>query len=211
VLLVVAALTGCSHRGARVDAPSVPAANAVQGRVLWNELPAAGARVVATSLYDFSSTHYGEAKTDTGGRFAIRGVPSGQKYLYVFGNGPEYWVSAVTPFVMKEEGAVAADTYLCRAFDAISPERTESLRVTRPLLRWNAYPDAVDYAVRVIRQGDRTFLFSRGDRDARLTTTSVQMDVDLMPGEYNWRVDAFNRFGHIIGCTRYPRPFVIVR
>jgi hypothetical protein len=48
---------------AAAQTPSVPGANAVQGRVLWNEQPAAGARVVATSLYDFSSTHYGEAIT----------------------------------------------------------------------------------------------------------------------------------------------------
>ena len=211
VFLCVAGLTGCSQHPARVAAPPAPDANAVEGRVLWNEQPAAGARVVATSLYDFSSTHYGEAITDTGGHFTIRGVPVGEKYLYVFGSGPEYWVSAVTPFVMTDEGAIAADTYLCRGFEGISPARGDSLRVTRPLLRWNAYPGAVDYAVRVIREGERNFLFSRGDRDARVATTSVQMDVDLPPGTYNWRVDAFNQFGHIIGCTRYPQPFVIVQ
>jgi hypothetical protein len=79
--LSVAALTGRSHRPPRVAASSVPGANAVQGRVLWNEQPAAGARVVATSLYDFSSTQYGEAITDTGGHFTSRGVLAGQKYL----------------------------------------------------------------------------------------------------------------------------------
>src|SRR5262245_40000490 len=104
VFLSVAALTGYSHHPAQVAAQAVPSANAMQRRVLWNEQPAAGARVVATGLYDFSSTHYGEPITDTDGHFTIRGVPAGQKYLYAFGSGPEYWVSAVTPFVMKDEG-----------------------------------------------------------------------------------------------------------
>src|SRR5262249_56101867 len=71
------------------------------------------------------------------------------------------------------------------------------------------YPGASDYAVRVLRTGQNTSVFSRGDRDARLTTTTAQVDVDLAPGQYTWRVDAFNQQGHIIGCSYYPRTFVI--
>jgi hypothetical protein len=178
--------------------------------VLWNEEPVAGAQVYATSEYTFSSIHFGEAATDAAGHFSIRGVPPGQKYLYAFGNGAAYWVSAVTPFVMPAvAGTVASDTYLCRGFDPISPARGESLRTSRPVLSWTPYPDAVDYAVRVIRTGQSTFVFSRGDQEARLKTTTAQVDVDLLPGEYTWRVDAFNQQGHIIGCSYYPRTFVI--
>jgi hypothetical protein len=178
--------------------------------VLWNEEPVAGARVVATSEYNFSSTHYGEAITDSSGHFSITGVPAGRKFLYAFGNRPEYWVTAVTPFQMPGgAGIVAPDTYLCRKFEALAPEPGESLAISRPLLRWTAYPGAIDYAVRVIPVGQNMSAYSRGDRDARLATTTAQVDVDLPPGQYNWRVDAFNRQGHIIGCSQYPRTFVV--
>jgi len=178
--------------------------------VLWNEEPVAGARVVATSEYNFSSTHYGEATTDGNGHFSISGVPPGQKFLYAFGNRPEYWVTAVTPFQMPGAASIVApDTYLCRKFDALAPEPGESLAISRPLLRWTVYPGAIDYAVRVIPVGQNMSAFSRGDRDARLPATTAQVDVDLPPGQYNWRVDAFNGQGHIIGCTQYPRSFVV--
>jgi TonB family protein len=190
---------------------ALPAAGAVEGRVLWNEEPVAGARVYVTAEYNFASTHYGETTTDPAGHFVITNVPSGQKYVYAFGNGPRYWVSAVTPFLMPPSGgSVAPDTYLCRGFDPASPTKGEALRTARPMFRWDPYPGAVDYAIRVIRAGQTAFVFSRGDRDARLTSTTVQSDVDLTPGDYTWRVDAFNRHGHIIGCSYYPRPFGIV-
>jgi hypothetical protein len=207
LIALLIALTGCSHK--RVAVSTAPARDTVVGRVFWNEQPVAGAHVYATAQYNFQSIHYGDATTDASGQFSIRRVPPGQKYLYAFGSGREYWVAAVTPFVMMATGVVAPDTYVCRGFDPISPARGDSLNTRRPLLRWSPYPDAVDYAVRVIRTGQTAFAFSRGDRDAHITTTSTQVDVDLMPGEYTWRVDAFNRQGHIIACSYYPRPFVI--
>src|SRR5712664_2122426 len=93
---------------------SPPSTGTVEGRIFWNEQPVAGAHVYATSEYNFSSTHYGDATTDGEGRFSILGVPAGQKYLYAFGTGRPFWVAAVTPFVMiAGQGTVASDTYLC--------------------------------------------------------------------------------------------------
>ena len=181
--------------------PSQPSPGTVQGRVLWNELPVSGATVYATSEYNFNSTRYGSARTDAQGRFSISGVPDGQKFLYVFGNRPEFWTTAVTPFTMVAgTGTVAKDSYLCKFFDLVSPRNDESVRSSRPILRWNPYTDAVDYAVRVLPRGQNVFRFSRGDRDPHPTVTSVQVDVDLGSGEYTWRVDAFNAAGHMIGC-----------
>jgi hypothetical protein len=187
-----------------------PAAGTVEGRVLWHEQPVAGARVHATDEYNFSSRQYGMAITDGGGHFSIPNVPPGQQYLYAFGNQPFYWVAAVTPFVMPPEaGVVAPDTYLCRGFNIVSPADGEVLYTPRPVLRWEPYLDAVNYAVRVLPDGQNMFVFSRGDRDARLATPTAQVGVDLAPGKYRWRADAFNSQGHIIGCTYYPRSFVI--
>ena len=181
----------------------------VHGRVLWNEEPVRGANVLATES-GLSSTHYGSALTDAQGRFSIAGVPDGQKRLIVVGNTPEFWLATNTPFTMSHgTDTRAADVYLCKDFVPRAPQDGESMTTTRPVLRWDPYPSAVDYAARVIRDGDNNFIFSRGDIDDRFEETSVQVDVDLSPGEYRWRVDAFNVEGHIIGCSYYPRTFTV--
>jgi hypothetical protein len=190
--------------------PASPTAGTVEGRIFWNEQPVVGAYVYATSEYNFSSTHYGDATTDAQGRFSISAVPAGRKYLYVFGTGRPFWVTAVTPFVMSAgQGTVAPDTYLCKGFDPISPQQGESLSTNRPELKWDPYPEAVDYAVRVLRTGQSTFVFRRGDDDPHVTDTSIHVAPELGAGEYTWRVDAFNRLGHIIGCSYYPRLFTV--
>ena len=180
----------------------------VQGRVLWNKQTVKGATVYVTDLYSFDSTRYGSATTDANGHFSISDIPEGEQYLYVFGNQPEFWVTAVTPFQMVAgTGTLAKDTYLCKGFNPISPKDGQVISTSRPILQWGAFPDAVDYAVRVIRVGESNFVFHRGDDDARIKGTSVQVDLDLSPGEYRWRVDGFNVEGHIIACSYYPRSF----
>jgi hypothetical protein len=213
-IAAVLAMTACAH-----GRPAPPASGAlappantglVEGRVLWNEEPIAGAHVYATSEYNFSSAHHGDATTDRQGRFLISSVPAGQKYLYVMAPGRPFWVSAVTPFVsVAGQKTSAPDTYVCKGFDPIAPLRGESLASDRPELRWEPYPDAVDYAVRVLRTGQNAFAFSRGDSDSHLAGTSVRVEPALSAGEYTWRVDAFNRQGHIIGCSYFPRVFTI--
>jgi hypothetical protein len=207
------ATMACMHSppaAAPASPPAPPTTGTVQGRVLWNEQPIAGARVVATSEYNMSSTHYGETRTDRDGRFSLSGVPAGRKYLYVFGTGASFWVAAVTPFDMAaDRGTVATDTYLCKGFDPVSPGRGESLATNHAELRWDPYPDATEYAVRVLRTGQNSFAFSRGDNDPHVKDTSVRVEPALSAGEYTWRVDAFNRAGHIIGCSYYPRVFTV--
>src|SRR5262249_43559827 len=120
---MVMTLSACAHRRPAVlpTTQGVPTAGIVEGPVIGNGQPVAGGRVYATNEYNFSSTHYGEATTDANGHFSIPRVPPGQRYLYTFGNGPGYWVAAVTPFVMPAgAGTVAADTYVCRGFDPIA-------------------------------------------------------------------------------------------
>ena len=187
--------------------PTIPSGT-VQGRVLWNEQTVKGATVYVTDLYSFDSTQYGSATTDANGHFSISDIPEGEQYLYVFGNQPEFWVAAVTPFQMVAvTGTLAKDTYLCKGFNPISPQDGQVINTSRPILQWGAFPGAVDYAVRVIRVGESNFVFQRGDDDARIKETSVKVDVDLSRGEYGWRVDGFNVEGHIIACSYYPRSF----
>jgi hypothetical protein len=110
---------------------------------------------------------------------------------------------------MVASGTTAPDSYLCKGFDPDSPGKDESVRSSRPILNWKPFKDAVNYAVRVIPSGQNRFSFNRGDTNPHITDTSVQVDVDLNPGEYMWRVDAFNSAGHIIGCSFHPRYFKV--
>ncbi|HKZ82548.1 MAG TPA: LysM peptidoglycan-binding domain-containing protein [Anaerolineae bacterium] len=182
----------------------------IRGRVLWNEQPVAGATVYATDLYGFNSTRYGSAVTGQDGLFSIPRIPEGTGYLYVFGSQPEFWVAAVTPFqIISGDVTDSQDTYLCKGFDPISPKDNETIYTSRPILQWPVYPYAVDYAVRVLPEGGSVFVWSRGDSDARIKETEVQVDVSLSLGRYTWRVDAFNAAGHIIGCSFYPRYFSV--
>ena len=188
----------------------VIAPGTVQGRVLWNEQPVAGATVYVTELYDFNSTRYGSATTDANGQFTISGVPDGNKYLYIFGNKPEFWISGVTPFKMQAgSGTLADDTYLPKGFEPTAPTNGATVFSSHPTLQWDPYPGAIDYSVRVLPQGANQYIFRRGDFDPRITDTKVIVDVSLSPGIYTWRVDAFNAQGHIIGASYYPRSFTV--
>ena len=83
---------------------------------------------------------------------------------------------------------------------------------SRPVLKWDPQPDAVGYSVQVWRLSpERRYIgvFRKGDRDPRIQTTSVEVDVDMSPGDYYWRVDAINSAGHVIGCN-FPIKFTII-
>lgn len=185
------------------EPPAVPPGT-VTGRVLWNEIPVKDARVEVRDEYSGSPPLLGEAVTDAQGRFQIASIPAGDQYLYVFGTGPEFWVAEVMPFTMRSgSGSVTDDIYLCKGFAPIRPIKGSVVTERRPILRWDPYPDAADYAVRVIKVGDSNFIFQKGDDDPRITSSEILVAVDLAPGDYRWRVDAFNSNGHIIGCSYY--------
>jgi hypothetical protein len=94
------------------------------------------------------------------------------------------------------------DFHLCRVFEPVSPSNNESV-AGRPVLRWDPYPDAVRYYVVVLLQGKS--VFTRGGPQGDLTATSFQLDVDLPPGAYQWRLFAYNAAGQMIGCAIAPR------
>ena len=183
----------------------------VRGRVLWNEQPVEGATVYVTDEFSFYSIRYGSATTGWGGYFSIARIPEGDQYLYVFGNDLAFRIAVVTPVQMVEGiGTMAEDIYLCKGFDLISPRPGEDVHTSQPVLKWNAYPAAVDYAVRVDREGESGFVFQRGDFDERIVEPSVKVTKNLSPGKYRWRVDGFNAAGHIIICSWYPRSFEVL-
>jgi len=213
VVIDVLATPTPTHTPTHTPTPTLtptPSSAAIRGQVLWNERPVAGASVVATDLKGLNSTRYGSAVTGRDGMFTIPDVPSGRGYLYVFGNQPQFWLTAVTPYQIASGGVTeAAETYLCGGFDPISPRNGQSIYTSRPTLQWQPYPNAVEYAARILPEGGSAYVWSRGDSDTRIKGTQVQVDVNLSGGRYTWRVDAFNAEGHIIGCSYYPRDFTV--
>lgn len=175
----------------------------VQGRVLWNGQPVAGATAYVVDNPP-GLNRYGTATSDDQGRFSITGVPVGNKFVVVSGNPRVFGRPTSTAFLMTAS-PFTEDFHLCRGFDPISPSNNAAVG-SRPVLRWDTFPDATRYFVVVLLQGKS--VFTRGGREPQ-TATSVQPDVDLPPGAYQWRVTAHNAAGQMIGCSFEPRGFVV--
>ncbi len=176
--------------------PGTTAGGVAQGRVLWNGQPVAGATVFVADNPN-APVRYGTVVTDELGRFMISGIPEGTRFIGVqadrrvyFGNGASFTVTATKPF--------AQDFYLCKRFETVAPSHNETVS-GRPVLRWDPYPGAARYYVGVVSRGNRAF--SQGGPAGNLTATSVQVDVDLPAGAYQWRVHAYTAGGQVIACS----------
>ena len=193
-------------------AVSVPAslAGVVQGRLLWNGQPVAGAAVSLADA-DAGFTRYGSTTTDDQGRFSFAGVSPGHKQVEVDGNQRVAWISGGAPFVTTERSTMTIrqfnqDVHVCHVFDLGSPAQNESVG-SRPVLRWDAHPDAHRYVVDVFDRASwiaREWVLGAG-------ATSVQVESDLPPGRYQWRVVATGTGGDVIACSSEPREFVVQR
>jgi hypothetical protein len=187
---------------------------AVYGRVLWNEKPVAGIQVFAREC-PTSTPRYGPGITDDQGRYTITGVPDGRICIDAR-SGIEDRFGNMMPSSFDALPGIdsnAPDSHLCKLFAANAPKRGDTLKGPRPMLKWDAFPEAVGYQVQVWRKAEPTqrqnsAILMRGEREPRLAGTSLQVDVDMSAGEYYWRVDAFNRVGHMIGC-QYTTTFTV--
>ena len=185
--------------------PPSSTSGTVQGRVLWNGQPVAGATVWVADDFKPGTTRYGTVTTDEQGRFSFSGIPQGNKYVGVSGNQKVFWIGSGAPFTMGAS-AYIRDFHLCKGFDLGSPAMNETVS-NRPVLRWDPYPDAVRYLAVVMK--DTEPVFTRGAQGPPLTEASVQVDVTLAAGAYQWRVNAFNAAGQVIGCSYAPRRFTV--
>jgi hypothetical protein len=181
----------------------------VQGRLLWNGQPVAGASVYLVDVPRVGSGRYGTATTDDQGRFSMTGVPPGHKYVGVNGSHRVSRIAGGDLFVTSEGSTMTLrpfnqEFHVCKLFDLGTPAPNESVG-SRPVLRWDAYPDAKRYVVNVF---DRTSSVAlQWIVDANVT--SVQVDTDLPPGSYEWRVDVTAARGNTIGCSIAPRGFTV--
>ena len=205
--------TAAAYRPCTVPpAAGLPASSGgvVQGRVLWNDQPVAGATVSVADIPSHGSARYGTTTTDDQGRFSMSGVPPGNRYVELKGDQRVFMITMDgEPFVTSEWSTRTVrlpnhNLHVCKSFDLGSPAHNESVG-SRPTLRWDAYPDARRYVVDVF---DRTSSIAM-EWIVDAAVTSVQIDADLPPGSYEWRVNAVNATGRTIGCSVAPRGFLV--
>jgi hypothetical protein len=187
----------------------------LHGRVVWNEQPLAGVPVTVRECA-VSQPNFGPVTTDVKGNFTIDGVPDGRVCVYPRPANPQEFSTSSPAMIEIQPGieTTAPDSYLCKPFTPLTPKVNESIAQVRPILKWNPFPEAVNYSVQVWHQPERRYasVFTRGqgNREERIVGNSIQVDVDLAPGEYFWRMEAFNRSGHVIGCVNAIR-FTVVQ
>jgi hypothetical protein len=193
-----------SGTGTEKEKPASGKSN-VQGKVLYNEKPAADIEVkLCEKFSQFLSGCSGQtftAKTDSNGEYLIKDVPPG---IYegltakVF-NTP-YYVFATSGIVGSakyklepDETFFASDTSLFKSDLKVSSPKAGSKVAGKGIeAKWEAYPDAAYYKMSVhgdSASGAKTIL---DYVNKRVDGTSFVMDEELAPGKYTFSVTAYN-------------------
>ena len=201
-----------SNTGAQVKPPA--GFGNAQGRVLWNEQPAANIRVQLCETVSFISGCGGKtyaAKTDKDGNYTIDKVPPGDYGLAV-------QIFDTDGFVYPTDGILSAakyhvndgETLDIRAtnlfktdLQTIAPRAGETVKTAAPVLRWNPYPSATTYDVTLSpKDGGETQTLKTSD-------THITPETPLLNGKFAFEVTARNANGVKIAETRAASPFQV--
>lgn len=202
-----------SNTGAAVKPPA--GFGNAQGRVLFDEKPAAGIVVQLCEKISFISGCSGKtytAKTDADGNYTIDKVPPGGYSLAVR-------IFNTDGFVYPTDGLISATKYEITAgetldiratnlfktdLQTVSPKAGEVIKTGAPKLTWKAYPSAATYEISLGSMGS-------GGETQSLTTasTSIAPETPLLNGSYSWTVTARNANGIKLAETRTRSPFKV--
>ncbi len=190
-----------SGTGIEKEAPAAGTGN-VQGKVLFNEKPAANIEVkLCQKFSQFVGGCSGEtftAKTDEQGEYLIKGVPPGvYEALTAKVFNTNYYVFATSGFVSSakyrvEDGKTyfAPDTNLFKSdIKVVSPKSGSKVKPDGVEISWDAYPDSAYYKISL--HGDAT----AADYDhinKRVDGTTYAVSKPLAAGEYRITLEAFN-------------------
>ena len=193
-----------SGEGVEKEKPAAGTGN-VQGKVFYNEQPAAGVEVKLCETFSrFVGGCGGQTyttKTDAGGEYLIKGVPPKvYEGLVVKVFNSNYYVFATSGIVQSakyqiEDGKTffAPDTHLFKNdLKVVSPKAGAKVGANNIEVRWSPYPDAAYYKMSLYADSGSgaeavyDFIGRRVDGDSFTT------DKPLKPGSYTCRVEAYN-------------------
>ncbi len=193
-----------SATGVEKEKPAAGKAN-VQGKVFYNEKPAADIEVKLCSTFNrFIGGCGGEiftAKTDANGEYLIKDVPPGtyegltakvfNTPYYVFATSgivgsAKYQIDADATFFAPDTNLFKSDLKL------VSPKAGSKIAPNNIEVKWDAYPDAAYYKFSIHADSASGASTDFDYINKRVDGTSFTLDKPLAAGTYSCTVQAFN-------------------
>ncbi|HYO64420.1 MAG TPA: carboxypeptidase-like regulatory domain-containing protein [Pyrinomonadaceae bacterium] len=193
-----------SGTGTEKEKPEAGKAN-VQGKVFFNEQPAAGVEVKLCEKFNqFFGGCGGQTystKTDDGGEYLIKNVPP-QTYegLIVKVFNSNYYVFATSGIVQSAKYQIEADkTFFAPDTNLFkndlklqSPKAGSKVGADGIEVKWDSYPDAAYYKMSLFADTNSGAKAEYDFIGRRIEGQSFTLDKPLTPGAYTARVEAFN-------------------
>lgn len=193
-----------SDTGVEKEKPAAGKAN-VQGKVLYNEKPAADIEVKLCEKFSrFIGGCSGETfttKTDQSGEYLIKDVPPGvYEGLTAKVFNTRYYVFATSGIVGSAKYQIdadktffAPDTSLFKSdLKLLNPKAGAKLAASDIEVKWDAYPDAAYYKFSIHADSESGATTEYDYINKRVDGTSFVLDKPLAPGSYSCQVVAFN-------------------
>jgi hypothetical protein len=193
-----------SGTGVEKERPAAGKGN-VQGKVFYNQQPAAGVEVKLCETFSrYVSGCGGETfttKTDSAGEYLIKDVPPRiYEGLVVKVFDTNYYVFATSGIVQTakykiEEGQTffAPDTHLFKQdLKLLSPKAGSKMGGNNIEVKWDTYPDAAYYKFSVYADSSTGAQTEYDYINKRVDGLSYVLDKPLSPGSYTCKAEAYN-------------------
>ena len=193
-----------SGAGVEKEKPA-PGTGNVQGKVLYNEKPAAGIEVKLCETFSQYLSGCGgktfTVKTDEQGEYLIKNVPAGTyEGLTAKVFDTNYYVFATSGYVSSakyriEDGKTyfAPDSNLFKGdLKILSPKAGSRIPASGVEVKWDAYPDAAYYKLSILGDSANAGPTDYDLINKRVDGNSYLIDKPLSAGKFRVKIDAFN-------------------
>lgn len=177
----------------------------VQGKVFYNEQPAAGTEVKLCEKFNqYFGGCQGETfitKTDSKGEYLIKNVPPRiYEGLIVKVFDTPYYVFATSGIVQtakykieEDQTFFAPDTNLFKNnLKLLNPKAGSKIDPSNIEVKWDSYPDAAYYKFSVFADSSSGATTEYDYINKRVDGLSYVLDKPLSPGSYTCKVEAYN-------------------
>ena len=177
----------------------------VQGKVFYNEQPAAGTEVKLCEKFNqYFGGCQGEtfvAKTDGKGEYLIKNVPPWiYEGLIVQVFDTPYYVFATSGIVQTAKYKIEADqTFFApdtnlfkNDLKLLSPKAGAKIDASNIEVKWDSYPDAAYYKFSIFADSSSGATTDYDYINKRVDGLSYVLDKPLSPGSYTCKVEAYN-------------------